>query len=244
MRRVAEQDATTALERVAETLPPALRSRTVLLVTSGDAPERTVSEARRLEAELIVMGRSGGHELRDAVLGSTAERVVRRARLPVLVVADRPAKPYAKPLIALGQDTAAKHALRALLRLLPPPRPPLSVVHAYSGLLPKMTYPSLPHEVLIEYGASQRAEAERELERLLSSVKGPKSERVTWKPHVIPGSPRNAILETARRLRSDLLVVGTRGQSRATQLLLGSVSGDALRDAACDVLVVPPPTVG
>lgn len=242
-RRVAEQDAARALQLAANSLPPLARSRAVLVVTSGEAAERAVSEARRLEAELIVMGRSGGHELRDAFLGSTAERVVRRARLPVLVVADRPAKPYAKPLVALGVDSVAKHALRALLRLLPPERPALSVVHAYSRLLPKMTYPSLPLEVVMEYGSTQRAEAERELSKLLARTRPPKgSEPVVWKPYVLQGSPRNVIQDTARRVRADLLVVGTRGHSRAAQLLLGSVSGDALRDSACDVLVVPPPS--
>lgn len=241
-RRVAERDALRALEQAASTLPPEARRRAVLSVKSGEPAERAVTEARRAEADLVVMGRGGGHELRDAFLGSTAERVVRRAKLPVLVVADRPAKAYAKPLVALGMDSVGKHALRALLRLLPAPRPAVSVVHAYSRLLPSMTYPSLPQEVVMEYGSSQRADASRELDRLLAKARPPKaSEPVVWKPYVLQGSPRNVIRETCARVRADLLVVGTHGYSRATQLLLGSVTGDALRDATCDVLVVPPP---
>jgi nucleotide-binding universal stress UspA family protein len=231
-----------ALEQAGSTLPPPIRSRTVLTVTVGNAAERSVSEARRHDADLLLMGRSGGNELRDAFLGSTAERVVRRARLPVLVVADRPAKPYAKPLVAVGLDSVDSYALRALLHLLPAPRPALSVVHAYSRFLPSMTYPSLPQDVVMEYGSTQRAEAERQLERLLSRGRNrAASESWVWRPYVLQGSPRSVIQDTARRLRADLLVVGTHGRSRAAQLLLGSVTGDALRDASCDVLVVPPP---
>ncbi len=244
-RRAAEQDALTALEEGARTLPPELRRRTTWSVKLGAAAERTVTEARKLEADLVVMGRGGGHELRDAFLGSTAERVVRRARLPVLVVADRPAKAYAKPLVALDLDAVAKHALRALLRVVPPPRPALGVLHVYSRLLPAMTYPSLPRDVVTDYGSGQRAEAERELARLLAKVRPPRaSAELTWKPYVLSGSPRLVVRETALRVRADLLVVGTHGYSRAAQLLLGSVAGDVLRDATCDVLVVPPPPRG
>ena len=95
----------------------------------------------------------------------------------------------------------------------------------------------------MEYGSTQRADASRDLERLLARARPPNaSEPVVWKPYVLQGSPRSVIRETCARVRADLLVVGTHGYSRATQLLLGSVTGDALRDATCDVLVVPPPS--
>jgi nucleotide-binding universal stress UspA family protein len=96
--------------------------------------------------------------------------------------------------------------------------------------------------VLLEYGSSQRADAERELNRLLARARPPRaSAPIVWKPYVLQGSPRTVIRDIAQRVRADLLVIGTHGYSRATQLLLGSVTGDALRDATSDVLVVPPP---
>jgi nucleotide-binding universal stress UspA family protein len=43
-----------------------------------------------------------------------------------------------------------------------------------------------------------------------------------------------------RKAETDLLMLGTRGYSGVAQAFLGTVAGDLLRKAKCDVLVVPP----
>jgi monovalent cation/proton antiporter MnhG/PhaG subunit len=52
------------------------------------------------------------------------------------------------------------------------------------------------------------------------------------------GDPTDAIIETARELDADLIVVGTRGRNVAARVLLGSVSTTVVNQAHCDVLVV------
>ncbi|MCS7006950.1 MAG: monovalent cation/H(+) antiporter subunit G [Gaiellaceae bacterium] len=52
------------------------------------------------------------------------------------------------------------------------------------------------------------------------------------------GDPTDAIVETARDLDADLIVVGTRGRNIAARVLLGSVSTKVVNEAPCDVLVV------
>lgn len=52
------------------------------------------------------------------------------------------------------------------------------------------------------------------------------------------GNPADAIIETARDLEADLIVVGTRGRNVAARMLLGSVSARVVDRAHCDVLVV------
>ena len=49
-----------------------------------------------------------------------------------------------------------------------------------------------------------------------------------------------AILERARALPADLIVMGSHGRSGVERLLLGSVTEHVLRAAKCPVLVVPP----
>ena len=51
------------------------------------------------------------------------------------------------------------------------------------------------------------------------------------------GEPAAELVETARTLDADLVVVGRRSRS-LRRLVLGSVSADVVRDAPCDVLVV------
>ena len=52
------------------------------------------------------------------------------------------------------------------------------------------------------------------------------------------GEPADVVIEAAKEIGADLIVVGTRGLSTAKRLVLGSVSSKIVHDAPCDVLVV------
>jgi nucleotide-binding universal stress UspA family protein len=54
------------------------------------------------------------------------------------------------------------------------------------------------------------------------------------------GSPRGVVEKAIKKAQTDLLVLGTRGYSGAAFVFLGTVAGDLLRAAQCDVLMVPP----
>jgi nucleotide-binding universal stress UspA family protein len=64
-------------------------SKAELRVADGVAHVEIVRLARELHADLIVMATHGRGFFSHAILGSTTERVVRRAPCPVLVVRDR-----------------------------------------------------------------------------------------------------------------------------------------------------------
>lgn len=52
------------------------------------------------------------------------------------------------------------------------------------------------------------------------------------------GDPAREICEFARRESGDLVIVGTRGQSLAAELFLGSVSHKVIQHAPCPVMTV------
>ena len=54
-----------------------------------------------------------------------------------------------------------------------------------------------------------------------------------------PGDPAEAILNAAKELRADAIVMGRRGRGRLTGLLLGSVSQKVVSLAPCPVVTVP-----
>jgi nucleotide-binding universal stress UspA family protein len=74
----------------------------------------------------------------------------------------------------------------------------------------------------------------------LAQLNVPHEDAPRWKTHVRYGSPRIVVEKAVRKAETDLLVLGTRGYSGAAYAFLGTVSGDLLREAKCDVLVVPP----
>jgi nucleotide-binding universal stress UspA family protein len=56
--------------------------------------------------------------------------------------------------------------------------------------------------------------------------------------HIRSGLPWREIVDEARRMLADLIVVGTHGRSGTARLLLGSQGEEVLRHAPCPVLVV------
>jgi nucleotide-binding universal stress UspA family protein len=245
-RRTAERNAKKLLademKNLAKSVPKGVSITPVVKI--GAAAKEIAICARSAKVDLIVMGRGGGSALRDVFLGSTAERVIRRLTLPVLVVRLAARAPYSRPAIALDFDHAAHDALALMLRVLPAPRLRVLVIHAFDPLYKGRVYMSLSEEAAEEWREQFQQTAARRLANLLATylarAKVQPREMPMWKTHIQCGSPRKIIEKTVRKADTDLLVLGTRGFTGIMHLFLGTVAGDVLRDVACDVLVVPP----
>ena len=57
-----------------------------IIVERGNPVEKIIEHSEKAKFDLIVMGTHGHGTLEDAMIGSTARRVVRRSKIPVLVV--------------------------------------------------------------------------------------------------------------------------------------------------------------
>jgi nucleotide-binding universal stress UspA family protein len=214
-------------------------------VVREGAPASEIADcAAAVKAEMIVMGRGGGHALREIFLGSTAERVLRRAKLPVLAVRLRPRTGYQRPAIALDLDRAAPDLISVLLRVVPSPRPSTLLIHTYSVTYASQIYPSFSTHELEEHTDEYRQKAVGTIRKFLTNtlerMNVPQRDAPPWKMHVRYGTPRGMIEKAVDKADTDLLVLGTRGYSGLAHAFLGTVAGDVLRNVACDVLVVPP----
>jgi nucleotide-binding universal stress UspA family protein len=242
----AERDAVRALAVEARHLRKSLPHGVSVhpIVVRGAPVKEIAACATKVHAELIIMGRGGARAVREAFLGSTAERVIRRAKLPVLVVRLAPRSAYARPALAVDLDGAGHDVVRGLLRLLPPPRPVVVAIHAYEVPYAGMVYPSLANDDVEEENEVLQRNATWKLERLLrlavSHSNVSPGDAPVWKTHVREGSPSLLVAKRVRAGRHDLLVLGTRGYAVAAHLFLGTVSGELLREVKCDVLVIPP----
>jgi universal stress protein A len=94
-----------------------------------------------------------------------------------------------------------------------------------------------------EYGAldygelevSMREGGEKELAKL---AKQEVSSQVPTDLQIRTGSPAHEIIEVARRLPADLIVISTHGRTGLKHVLLGSVAEQVVRTAPCPVFVV------
>lgn len=83
-RRANEWFASELTDQARQEVPDSVRFRTLLL--KGTASTEIAQCATREEVDLIVMATSGRSGLKDVLVGSTAERVLRRAPCPVMTV--------------------------------------------------------------------------------------------------------------------------------------------------------------
>lgn len=239
-----KNDAHEALAHAAQKLAGKLGKRRAIeqTVKVGSAAAEIAREAARVRADLIVMGRGVGRGVTDLFLGSTAERVIRAEHRPVLVVRLAARGPYRRPLAAVDIDEPSDEILDVARRLLPPPRPPITVVHAHESPFHGLIYPSLSQAEVEEYRRRYRERAHKRIADFVAAATDASelTEPVAWEPYVRQGSPRTVVPKAVTKLHGDLLVVGTRGHTGLAHAFLGTVAGDVLREVACDVLVVPP----
>jgi nucleotide-binding universal stress UspA family protein len=238
-----EAEARRALEEAVSTAKAGARKRGLagLEITSellfGEPFVEIIRSSRSIEAELIVIGRHGRSPIRDLFIGTTAERVIRKGDVPILVVKLEAARPYARPLLAVELDDTARRLLSVMLRVLGPKASSATLVHAFNVPFEEFIAPNYPVRERSEYRKACKAEAVAGVTKFLSSIS---KLGLRWRVAVRPGDARTVILAEALRQRTDLISVGTHARSGIAHALLGSIAEWTVASAPCDVLVARP----
>jgi nucleotide-binding universal stress UspA family protein len=93
------------LEQIVATLPTGLSVETKLL--HGDPQEEILKASEECEADVIVIGTYGRDRVAHRLLGTTAESVVRAARVPLLTVGREPARSERPPVLQQSRHPAS-----------------------------------------------------------------------------------------------------------------------------------------
>ncbi len=184
------------------------------------------AKARAVAADLVVVGTRGGVVV-EAMVGSTAERLVASDQHRVLLVRRPSERAYRKVVLAASEESrlGEQAAAAALLSTKPP-----TVLHAYEASFESWL---MSHGASIEdlsrYRQSARREAELRMGKLLSKAGFEPGQLV-----LRHGSPFRVL----ERFDPDSLLVLSRGRSRARHLLFGSVTRTVVAHGRSDVLLV------
>ncbi|HKV10544.1 MAG TPA: universal stress protein [Thermoanaerobaculia bacterium] len=199
-------------------------------------PHRILSDlAERLGAGLLVVGATEGGRI-ARLLGSTADRVLRRAPCPVLVVRGALPVPPERVVAAVDLSPLSAEAFRRGLGL-------LRGLGATSAVDVLFVLSVLQRQVAPQFTPEQvdRFAAE-ELDRFVAAHAGADASGLRRK--VRTGNVREEILEELREDHVDLVVLGTHGLGGFDRMAIGSVAADVAREAPCSVLVIPPEGAG
>jgi nucleotide-binding universal stress UspA family protein len=222
------------------------------VIPAGNVAVSLARHVLDVEADLMVMTSHSRGPIQRAWLGSTADGLIRRSPVPVLLMrpdeaqGDTPVdfgshpRAFASVLIPLdGSDASEK-----LLELARPftadaERPRFILLRAVPPFVPGGS-PYLPHVVREGHEQEQVKEAargylERVAARLAESGVELELEVVT------AGQPAVGVLRTAEELGVDMIAMSTHGRGGVARLLLGSVADKVARGTPVPVLLYREP---
>lgn len=183
--------------------------------------------------DLLVLGARGASRWRRLALGTTAERLIRRAPGATLVVRHPPAAPYRRLL--LGVDFSPSTAALLTWARAVAPTAHWLIAHAYAVPHADKLYLAGVDAATVEhYREGARQQAQAGLRRLVESGQ---LAGISHSFQLLEGDPGIKLLEQAQQQDADLLAVGKQGQSAVEDLLLGSVAQHLLAEAEIDVLI-------
>ena len=210
-------------------------TQTERVVREGVATESILSFAAERRMDLIVMGTHGRQGFDHLTMGSVTEKVLRKARCPVLAVR-KPAHDFVTPgekkqdpvklrkiLFCTDFSGHSDRALSYALSLATEYNAELTVLHVLEDM---------PHSTDLQ---SATADALRRLE-----VPVPKDSRdwCTIKSMVRIGRPYEEIIQLALEAQTDLVIMGVRGRSALDLAVFGSTTHRVLQWGSCPVLAV------
>lgn len=205
----------------------------------GRAASTIVNEAEAFGAELIVVGSRGLGRFGSIVLGSVSAEVVDHAPCPVLVARG---DAVGSALVAVDGSASSWLAVDHLgLGYLG--ERPMEIIAVGPAVSPTVT-PITAGSVGTAAAASTTRDAlEREHVEATAARAAEQLQRdgchVRWS--ISAGDPAHEIIEAARNFGCDLIVMGSRGHTGLTRLLLGSVARNVLLHTHASVLIVRGP---
>jgi len=203
----------------------------------GPVVSGILAAATELQADVIVMGTHGRSGFARLALGSVTERVLRKATCPAIVV---PAREDAVVRTGqLGRVVCATDFSEASRQAVAYAK---DFAAAGSSPLTLMTVIDWP------FGDSSgsdpvtrlRESLEQEATDSLAALKGAPTEHHI-DVAVRRGKAGAQIVNFARDVHAELVVLGVSGRGALDRALLGSTAHQVLRDAPCPVLTVPMP---
>jgi nucleotide-binding universal stress UspA family protein len=215
-----------------------------VIVDLGRPAPHILDRACSLAADVIVLGSHGHGGFERLVLGSVAERVLRRAPCDVLVVPPHAVAPTRLPYesIVCGVDfsASAERALRVASDLAIDAGASLAAVHvigwpwdesgtpAFDGVSPQQARALEAYKRYLEEGAIAQLQA------LLSALPALPAQRTPILRH---GRSHREILQVARERRADVIVLGVQGRGAMDLAFFGSTASQVVRSAACPVWI-------
>ena len=202
------------------------------IIERGEPVDIILRVTRQQNCDLIVTGIARDETLGRFGLGTTVDHLLRRSRIPLLIVKQRARSPYNHIVVATDFSESSAHALRTAAAFFPKQK--CSLFHAYDA--PLSGFAEDPPRYQEEY----RTVALTDCADFLASS-GLSEDRRRYGLIVESGTPSELIRQAVHDRGVDLVVLSTHGRSALLNIFIGSTARDIVSSLACDVLLVREP---
>ncbi len=202
-------------------------------MVDGQPVSEICEQAEAVDAGLMVVGTRGTNPLHHLLIGTTAERLMRKTKTPLLAVRTEASEPYRRVLVPLDFSKWSEHALEVARAVAPGAH--LVLMHSFSiPFEEKLRFAGVDDATLSHYRERARQDARDHLQALV--------DRHSLLPDqftlsLTEGDAPMHILMQASERACDLIVIGKQGRQAAEEMLLGSVTKHVLAEAEVDVLI-------
>jgi nucleotide-binding universal stress UspA family protein len=215
------------------------------VVREGNVAGEILEQATSMGADLLVIGTHGRSGFERLLLGSVAEKVLRKATCPVMTVPRRlpdvvPAGPviYKRILCPVDFSESSLRALNYALSLAQEADAQLTVLHVVEHEFQNGgELAGIASNADMTIGGFLR-EREEGLRRRLQDATAGASEFCSVELLMTHGKPWREVLRVGAERQSDLIVMGVQGRGAADLLFFGSTAQHVVRDASCPVLTL------
>lgn len=214
----------------------------------GDVAEQIIEAADEATEALIVMTTRGRSGISRWLYGSIADRVVREAECPVLLVRSGMKRAedgsIHKIVVPLDGSQHAEAALRPAVELAHAFDAQLDLVRVvdqtqwYSLMSPEPVASASAANAINEMMQQLSAEAQQYIVDVSDRLK--QADDVAPAGVALEGIPADQILAYERDQNADLVVMSTHGRSGVNRVVFGSVAERVLRQGQTPVLMVRP----
>lgn len=225
---------------VHQELPPDRRPREIHLRTALDSPAESLRELiDSVEPSIVVIGATGRGTIGSAVLGSTAEELVRSVRVPVLTVCEdtEPGR-FGRIIVPVDFSECCRYGLQTALELARREEATLYVMHEAIMHTTGVGRPGFGPDDGVE--SNYRREFEKKLAVYLERFEtdGIEVEPLVNVQCYRARSAGQAIAREAERHEVDLIAMSTHGHRGFRRFVLGSTTLEVLHELPAPLLTV------
>lgn len=228
------------VDKIKAMIPEGIREKSdiIPMVRFGKPYNEILQVAKEENVDLLVIGTHGRAGVDRVLMGSVAEKIVRKAHCPVMVIKGKKYAGFKRIIVPVDFSDCSRRALEYAIATAGAHKSRLTVLH-------------ISEESFVEpyiNAANSEEEADEIMKEIDQVTKTRYDEflktvdlgEVEHEKLLMKGVPETEIVEIAMEQQADLVVMGTYGRAGIKHILIGSTAEEVVRAVHCDIIILKP----